>query len=639
MKRASTSSALIVVLAMLSTTTHAEQVDMERYRAQRLAQARPMSLFGAHYSVEGDSGATLYLVNKIADPVMVELYAHGDAGQVLPFGRHILEPNRHLSVSLEEALGFAPPEARTGFLRVEYRGDEDTIQGWLILRRQDDLFEVPLTSPAAVSGPRLTSFWDARPIAGATSQAAPVYHLLNTSTAPVTASVRIRQAGNVVGEETVKIMPSARMTFRPQRAGKSMVFGALEIIHDEEPGALLGFGALTGRDGVWVRLPMIELDDQGLSRTYQSLRLQESGWTAFYNPNGKPLRLDVDFQDWQTGTVTSSRKVVIGPHSVRSLPVDTGGTARCRARGDLPFAVAGWGRNFESGLTEQTWFPASAVHPNGSYPLPDLDRHRVSHEMINLSESEARVVGQVDWDGGSFAFGPISIPPGGAHEIDFGEIAKSEDRDVLGRILDPSYRNGFFRWTSQGDGRLLLGRLQARETDGREAYGFNCSQCCPEMPFGSVVPGFLEFLPGETPSLQACVSYTTCNGTMGPFPATPTTIDAPPPFTWDGLRVGATEAADADLSFEALEQGTDLVCFSFLRLIFGKARAELCQETFNPMEYDSKTACSHQTSTCFHCNACCENIFQENLCRGKSIGIISGERNTCLGHCAEDNCV
>lgn len=232
----------------------------------------------------------------------------------------------------------------------------------------------------------------------------------------------------------------------------------------------------------------------------------------------------------------------------------------------------------------------------------------------------------------------MTVPAGGAHTIDLHELAESAPPDVLGRELVRERRAGVLQWMIATGSRELIGRTDVRPRGRSDVFGFSCLSCCWENPVGHIVPPEVSFTPGQFVPFESCVTWETCSGSIGPFPIEPESMTVPFPFSWDSQTVTANEAADGELGFEALAEQT-IGCTAFLKWIFGKGRAEMCQETFNPRDYTTSKTCSQQTSFCLECKACCENIAQEKICRGKNADQVELNRRSCIGICFNDfNC-
>ena len=198
------------------------------------------------------------------------------------------------------------------------------------------------------------------------------------------------------------------------------------------------------------------------------------------------------------------------------------------------------------------FFQDGQAHHNGTYPLLNVSRGAVSTTWLNLGAATAKVVAQLDWEGGgSYALPEISIAPGASHRLDFAELIRNAKPDLLERELNSSYQKGFFRWSARGGSRKLLARTEVGPADGGR-FGFNCTGCCVEFPYGAIEPGSVTFPVGSTASFVAGEYRNTCSGgLLGPYHATSPVLTVPSPFSWNGFTVRAASPGSGTLSFTA----------------------------------------------------------------------------------------
>jgi hypothetical protein len=192
----------------------------------------------------------------------------------------------------------------------------------------------------------------------------------------------------------------------------------------------------------------------------------------------------------------------------------------------------------------------SGEHHGGRYPLPELDRHDVYTYILNLGDEDAELVGQVSWDGGTYAFGPVQVPAGAITTLDFRSMAQAQVPDMLGRVLeDGPLGRGFIQWSARGGARHLIARTEARPLDSEDQYGFNCAFCCFTYPSGRINPGTANFpIPGPTP-FQAEEWRTTCTGEMGPYPPYNPSFWYSSPLSWNGWTASATAHTNQNVWF------------------------------------------------------------------------------------------
>ena len=129
------------------------------------------------------------------------------------------------------------------------------------------------------------------------------------------------------------------------------------------------------------------------------------------------------------------------------------------------------------------FFQDSQAHHNGTYPLLNVSRGAVFITWLNLGAATAKVVAQLDWEGGgSYALPEISIAPGASHRLDFAELIREAKPDLLERELNGSYQKEFFRWSARGGSRRLLARTEVGPAEGGR-FGFNT---CGGIPCNTV---------------------------------------------------------------------------------------------------------------------------------------------------------
>ena len=197
-------------------------------------------------------------------------------------------------------------------------------------------------------------------------------------------------------------------------------------------------------------------------------------------------------------------------------------------------------------------FQDSQAHHNGTYPLMNGNRGAVSTTWLNLGEAPAKVVAQLDWEGGgSYALPEITIAAGASYRLDFAELIQEAKPDLLERELDRSYQRGFFRWSARGGSRKLLARTEVNPVAGGQ-FGFNCYGCCLEFPYGAIEPGSATFPVGSSASFVAGEYRNTCSGgLLGPYHASSPTLTVRSPFTWNGFTLRASGPGSGTLSFTA----------------------------------------------------------------------------------------
>lgn len=617
---------------------------VEKAQSAKMAGASPTALLGSYFSVEGDRQSTVLLLNKILDPVLVELEVFSPNGNLTSLGEFIVESGHHLELSVEELLAASDRVApQTGSIAVRYVGYE-SLQGWVILRDGKNVAELPLYPEKDIVGAEWTSFWDSSGSGGT-----PQFFVSNMDIA--TAEILIRTGKGQQHEETVVTLPAgSRYTFRPTIDRRPLVSGWVELVPSQGAERVVLSGLVQGPTFL-AALPPANSPRPTTALSFDAVRTagdvpQDRGKTnlVVFNPSEeRELRATIWWVSAETGALTFSRELRVQPREAKAAIAPPAprisGEFRIRVEAPLPFAVYGANELDGGGQIELGLFASDAGHATGSYPILDPERYEVFTTLVNLGFDPANVVGQIRWNGGSYSFGPIEIPAGGSRRVDFSQLAALGQPDLRGRTLDPAHPKAGFRWLSQGPSRQLIARTEARPLGTEDSFGFNCLYCCYEYPFGEIVPAHVEFSLGQTVNFHASVNYETCDGPMGPYANTPVSMTTPAPFTWDGQQLSASAAANANLSFSGgFFEGLSEWCQSFWEGIFGDGRAEMCQETHNPNDYNEGQTCTSQTTGCQQCQGCCNDIYDMRICEGVNADLATSEKNACIGHCLTDRC-
>lgn len=637
------------------------EVDMERLRITRRAQAFDIDFFAPYYSIEGRRDTLLFVMNRISEPISVELAARS-GGRELALGSYSIEAHEHVEVSLRQELEGFEPEFGTGSLRLSLLGDPETVQAWAVLSDPaGQTFEIPFKTPDSVSAREFYAFWDATAL-NASGRHQVVLHLLNVSRRELSLSL---SAGSGPRRET------AQLRLQPGESVRWSGFGAtpldpqgwLELSHDGEPGDLVGVG-LAGDEEPVGTIPLIPRGEAEYQRHYESLPLPEErggapearsaarGWISLLSVARERQKVLIEALDAASGDVVAQLSLDAAPFEVvrvplaRLVPGPRGAAERLRLRveGQARGLLVQGTRIFRDGSTADLAFSA-AYHAHGSaiYPLPDARRFESVTSILNLGHEPSKVVAQVYWTGGTFSLGPLTLAAGASHEVDLDSLARQTPRDLLDRPLDPYRPSGVLQWTVMSGSRELVGRTFVRPRTSQGRFGFNCAGCCPQQPKGAVVPGGVNFFPGQTPSFEVAVIYDTCTGTMGPYPTGFTSLSVPSPFSWNGQVVGASGAAQETLGFTGSEVKTSVSCNEFTVSTIGTGMADTCKNHLkrpdNPSQsWNPGATCISQTGNCSHCNSCCDQILAYNLCRRVNSDIAHQEHQTCRGHCLTDRC-
>lgn len=406
--------------------------------------------------------------------------------------------------------------------------------------------------------------------------------------------------------------------------------------------------------GLLARLP-VSSPELATTR-YEALRValvDDDVWASprvvVFNPSRTNIRVRVMLLDQASGAELNHLDTEIASGAIwsrqldpllrRSFPgADLPSSVRLRLDGDAPFLAAGWVDWSNGEVSEIALFGGTGGHPTRTYPLPSLDRFEVEHVFVNLGDEPSEIVAQASADVGTYAIGPITVGPGASYTLNFRELVEKQVPDLLDRTLDANYSNGFFKWMARAGSQSVVARTEVTPLGARDSFGFNCYGCCYELPGGIIIPGSVDIGPGERPFFRASVSYETCDGPMGPFPTSPNQINAPSPFSWDGVRISASDGADEDVSFRSTEIYLKLSCAQVNRQIYGYGRARGCKLWFNPRCYSAARTCFAQTKSCIECNACCRNLYNQKICQGKRPDVALRERDACLFACLTGVC-
>lgn len=509
----------------------------------------------------------------------MSLTAFNRSGGRLPLGNFDIQPQSYLEVDLADQLSTvrAAPPWREGSIHVDFFGDPDMLDGWLVTKSSAGVFEESLIDRQSLLDGPFLSFWDT------TTQLddlAPIYELHNAGHQPIEVRVRTGHGHQIQPLTILRLGPGSTTRVEPLKDG-FLPRAWVEIEHDGEPGSLVLRGWLEGPEFV-SRLPIHQSGPPEATHSYETIRVPLSGpesqffhpMVALFNPTDEEQTSRLSWHETETGTVLAeiersvpAREVIrldsfeLTDGLTLPLPEEARLRVSVRASGLLPWGVV-LPRNGPP--LDLAWVPTANAHGSGMYPLPNLDRANVFTTFVNLGSEPAELFGQITWKGGNYALGPLVIPAGASRRLDFRTIAREGPPDLLDRTLDPGYGSAFFQWLSHRGSTQLIARTEVQPRGGTDAFGFNCLNCCHEVPHGELIPGNLTFPVGQSPLFQTCVYYNTCTGTLGPYFTQATTLDYPAPFSWDGVRISASGPGSGTASFWGSELGTSLLCQAIL---------------------------------------------------------------------------
>lgn len=660
---------------LISTLLLAHQVDASEpsgrdlargLRAMAQAQAHSVSLFIPFFSVDrSDEAATLILLNTAGYPlpgVEVRLKPCRSC-EAIRLASLDLPAMQHLALPLAAAQAAVGPALLQGTLEVRFDGQPDGLQAWLVSRRGSGLSEHTLRGFDASQGNRFVSFWSV--------EAAPrvSLHLLNVSASSLDARFTVWADGRAPRSFRASLEPGALLSrvLPRQSGGPSSAW--LELEHDGEPGALLGQvlaeSATERRELPW--LPRSNFDPGAELHEVLALPETRAEWstTTLELLALEPGRVTAELVmvDRASGLPLAQATVpFVGRRALQLRMSDLLGDlpeseqpGRLRVEATVPVAVRATTRLQSGGVRELAVFAHRDAHAGGSYPLLPLTTGKVETALVNLGAVSVQVVAQVAWAGGSYSVGPFAIPSGASHVLDWHDQALFGPPDLLGRRLDPSFQAGFVRWISVDPGAALIARTEVQPLDTEDRFGFSCFGCCWQYATGEILPATVEMLVGQSKAFEACVTYSTCTGDMGPYPTAAQSRTVPSPFSWNGSTVSASGVAAADLLFQGTAPEVTVSCSERTRSIFGSGRASTCREklrkSHDPQQLWSATqACGQQLGDrpagqrCGSCFECCQKTRDYKVCGCTGSPAFcelrhDGDYQTCVGICISDfNC-
>ncbi len=536
------------------------QAALEAHRAAHRSNFARVVQFMPAYSIASGDRTSIFLLSMFADPIPVTVTAYDAYGSPYSLFDHVVEPRTHLELSLNQALASAGSRYLEGSLTIEYRGEASTLSAWAVLQRGSHATEIPFSVASQFQSTTLRAFWDRQPLSHM-ANGVPTYAVMNTASSPLVFSVTIR-AGSESKVSNHRLQPRARRVLTMPQNAES---GSLVIEQRGLPGDLVGAGLLEG-SGLVAPLPVV--DPAALkSSKHHALRVPTTGWLRTWltlsNPTVRSQTATLSAYDPVSGARLARITQTVEAETVQTVSLVTllGSLGSTRPR-EVRITVDHSGRPSSllvsgaklsrSGQVQSIpFFQDGQAHHNGTYPLLNGSRGSVSTTWLNLGEAPAKVVAQLDWEGGTYALPEITIAAGASHRLDFAELIRQAKPDLLERELNSSYRKGFFRWSARGGSHKLLARTEVEPTEGGR-FGFNCAGCCVEFPYGAIEPGSATFPVGSTASFVAGEYRNTCSGgLLGPYHATSPVLTVPSPFSWNGFTVRAASPGSGTLSFTA----------------------------------------------------------------------------------------
>lgn len=629
---------------------NAAEIRVEKRQAERMARARPTRLVGSHYSIQSSDETTLYMINKVSEPIEVEVEALNGVGEPLSLGSYVLEPRQHTSLDLRQMLG-AYRGFHTGSLRIDFIGDAKMVQAWSVLQRGQNVVEIPLQASGDQGWQRI-SFWDTRALAdGIVAQ----YFVVNGSEFPIAYQIRLGQGEEGLQELNGTLQPGARAVVIPSELDRTLRHGWMWLeLAGAQPGATVAAGLLqaappklrasrseaaeaTPRNDYLSRLELAPSAPSSSFTRFASLafplagvQAEASGRTllSLFNGAEQTTRAEVVLVSFESGHELGRREVSLAAGEIRSLHLDRlvgqGGPlpaeARVQVQADTPLRLWSASELATGEVLEVTLFGLTEAHQSGSYPLPSLDGFHTVSTLVNVGSEPTTILGQVSWDDGTYALAPVDIPAGEARRIDFADLVKADEADLLGRKLSPALRQGFFQWTARGS-HEVIGRTEVRPVDGADRFGFNCGSCCQEESFGDILPGSLILDFNTSTTFDGVELVGTCTGTLGPYSITGfNSLTYSSPVTWNGHSVSSSDLTDQRPEFTAwgdtvFDDGWECTQGNVLFGDDDRVRADDCQQEHNPPPFDPARSCGDQSASCTDCKSCCEKQKAVGDCR------------------------
>ena len=669
-RRVLTFSALLLSAAALYAIN--PDPEFQRFVARQRASALPRNLVVPAWSIAGDDESDLFLVSKITDPLPIDIFAMNADGQQLYLGQQLLPPSRGETLSLRKLLGASAREFSDGWLRLDYAGDKNTLQAWVVIRSHRQVFEVPFMSQEKMAGSEYYSFWSMlmaeEPVIdapvmtdresprfsrGAAERARAEYRVMNNSAAPVGVTMTNSQGTRAARVESFRLGAWASRTVIVSE-GQGSKNGWLRLVHDGAPGSVAAVG-LYRKDALLAYIPVVPAAELKNGPKFEILHMPEGrdgagpsrAVVTLFNSGETAQEVTVSVVSSSDGTEIGSRKVALAPRQVS--PVDlrpllgarTGIGTRIRISGTSEYLMVDGSAASRSGeLLDMSVHSFASAHKSGTYPIPDLAQYDVRTTIVNLSDEPSQIIAQYFWDDGVYAVPIFSVPPNGTAVLDPKVLAASGRRDAAKRLMDANGQHMALKWSVRSGSHELLGRTEASPVGSADGFGFNCGGCCPQFPVGEIVPGEVELGPGDFPSFETVSWWQTCTGTIGPWYSNVIGDSVPSPFSWDYFNLAVSNGADDDIGAGVEEEKLGDSCFVSTRRFWNWGRGKACDKVHNPNGYSASQQCTQQTSNCTACVACCLALYNAKVCKGGDPnGLPLSERQACEGNCATDfNC-
>lgn len=131
---------------------------MAAFQQARLENAEPNLLLAPFYSVSEGHSTQLILLNKFSEEVDFELRVQGPGGSSFPLTWITLTPREITVLDLEKDFGSLPKAFQEGSLTLEYFGDPEMAQGWVVISSTTNDTEFPLINPGKAESQACTQY-------------------------------------------------------------------------------------------------------------------------------------------------------------------------------------------------------------------------------------------------------------------------------------------------------------------------------------------------------------------------------------------------------------------------------------------------------------------------------------------------
>jgi len=627
---------------------------MQEMRALRWQESEDQQLVLPFFEATTTRYPSLLLLNRFAEPLVVEIEVLGLGGESLNLGSYTVPARDFVRVDLHHEVEPFPSFQR-GALRILYFGDTGMLQGWVLYRGEGEVMEQVLLNPDEYAASDLVSYWDA--VAGSEI---PVYAFHNIASHPVAVSLQTRLSGGAWRHETRVIAASGTLLFRPVEHAGAPTTGVMHIrIRGPLPSVLISATA-HGPAGSTV-MPIVPTTILADARVFESMPISRGATERenLVNPmagetsisladtriGGMPQRVYVEVLSARSGQTEATLEMQIAAGSVRVLDLEellaeAGPIGEWRLRvesaeGALLVRVVARQRG-QTGLLEVPVFDVNEGHSSGQYPMLAIREYNSTAVFVNLGILPVTILGHISSRGEDFALVPFEVPAKATRALNFDSILETQPEDILGRSFPADFERAFFQWTARGARRTVLARMVVSKRGDAESFGFNCFGCCEEFPVGGTLPDDVAFDLGEAPGFQTAEWIATCAGTMGPYYISPNSLSYSSPISWDSHTVASSAYTNQDVSFQASGSYMWIDCSVRTRTVFGggNVTVDRCQRQNNP-DHDPAKSCFQQAASCSSCYSCCEKQKQVGYCRCRSNQVCRNLSQASCGTCKQ----